>query len=115
MHGAHCRNRVEIALEFVEMPVCGAIDIGRNGTAHIVTPSVCKKLRCIIQHQRRAIGRADDDAAMTAAAVGDSDGERAGELTRFSAELQIPPARIRREPGNANAFDDLDGCNDYGC
>ena len=62
-----------------------------------------------MQHERGAIGRAEDDAELGMAMIGNDHRERAGEFARFSAQLQVTPAGIRRPLGNAHAFDDLVG------
>src|SRR5438105_8043191 len=91
------------------MAVRRTIEIGRDGAPDLAATTLGNEPRSAGEDQRSAIGRAEDDARMTSLAVGDYDCQRAGELTRFSAQLQIAPAGIRRQLGNMHAFDDLVG------
>src|SRR5438309_1527487 len=98
---------MKIALELVEMPLRRAIEINRDGARNVAANTLGDEPRRFVQHQRCTIRRAEDDAGMTAPAVGNDDRERTGEFARFAAQLQIAPAGIRRHLCNAYALDDL--------
>ena len=57
---------MKIALEFVEMPVRRTIEIGGNRMRGYRRAALGNEPRRFIEHQRGAIGRAEDDARMTA-------------------------------------------------
>ena len=63
---------MEIALEFVEMPVRRAIEIGGKRCADVAV-AIGNDPGRIVEHQRRAICHTDNDARMTRAAIGDDD------------------------------------------
>src|SRR5438552_10149255 len=98
---------MEIALEFVEVPVRCTVEIGRNGVPDRFAAILGDNSRCLLQHQRRAVSPAEHDPRMAALTIGDDHRQRAGEFTRLSAQLQITPAGFRRQPWNAYAFDYL--------
>src|SRR6516162_4722190 len=83
------------------------VDVGSNGRADLVAAALGDQPRRLFENQWRTIRRADDNPRMTASGIDDRNGERAGELARLSAELQISPAPLRRQLGYADAFDDL--------
>ena len=85
LHGAHCRDSVEVALELVKMEVRSAIEIGCNRVAQILMTASGDELRCLVEHQRCTIQTAEHDTAMAALMVSDSGSECAGEFTRFDA------------------------------
>ena len=92
------------------MPVGGAIEIGGNRAAHRtrVAPAGGERCRGIGQHQRRAVRRAEDHPAI--AARRDRQTATASALANspsLAAELQVAPARRRRQLWNTDAFEDL--------
>src|SRR5712672_3213427 len=89
------------------MSVGRAVEIGGNRTSDVFDTALENERGSIVEHQRRAVRRAEDDARIPAPAIGDDDSERAREFARFPTELQITPAGIRGQLGDTHAFDDL--------
>src|SRR5690349_18325023 len=98
---------MKIALELVEMPVRCTVEIGRNGVPDGLASVLGKNSRGFVQYQWSAVGRAEHDPRMAARAVNDGHRQRCGEFARFTAQLQITPARTCRQLRNAHAFDDF--------
>ena len=91
------------------MPVRRTIEIGgdRDTQRLSVATTLANEPRGVAEHQRRAVRRAEHHARMTAPEVGNGDSERAGELARLAAELQIALASRRGQLGNPHALDDF--------